>query len=240
MAYNGGKVNGFGGVGGGQGKMGSDVIDADLEQGQGVRSSFGGVSGKIGSSSNVGGGISTQQQQQNATSVEGSSSNAGGGGAAEQIKAVFDSSAHPIALGCLLFFKTLPVLAFVLGGLFVSSSVLNFVLIILFSSAEFWVVKNVSGRLLVGLRWWNEVREDGRSVWLFESRDVSQWQYLTRTFSPANLLYLSSPVDLQMPRIVDSFGFQSTHSLSFGSFSYSGILSRSNFQVCPSFCSRLR
>lgn len=30
-------------------------------------------------------------------------------------------------------------------------------------------VKNVSGRLLVGLRWWNEVSETGGSDWKFES-----------------------------------------------------------------------
>lgn len=32
--------------------------------------------------------------------------------------------------------------------------------------------KNVSGRLLVGLRWWNQVDEDGKSRWVFESRKV--------------------------------------------------------------------
>jgi hypothetical protein len=29
--------------------------------------------------------------------------------------------------------------------------------------------QNVTGRLLVGLRWWNEVREDGANDWKFES-----------------------------------------------------------------------
>jgi len=32
-------------------------------------------------------------------------------------------------------------------------------------------VKNVSGRLLCGLRWWNETGPDGESVWVFESAD---------------------------------------------------------------------
>lgn len=35
---------------------------------------------------------------------------------------------------------------------------------------DFWTVKNVSGRLLVGLRWWNDIKEDGKSEWVFESR----------------------------------------------------------------------
>lgn len=33
-------------------------------------------------------------------------------------------------------------------------------------------MKNVSGRTLVGLRFWNQVDEDGESYWVFESRDV--------------------------------------------------------------------
>ncbi|CAG8445659.1 1898_t:CDS:2 [Ambispora gerdemannii] len=39
---------------------------------------------------------------------------------------------------------------------------------------DFWTVKNVTGRLLVGLRWWNEIQEDGSNVWMFESRDPSR------------------------------------------------------------------
>ncbi|URE28094.1 hypothetical protein MUK42_15724 [Musa troglodytarum] len=31
--------------------------------------------------------------------------------------------------------------------------------------------KNVSGRILVGLRWWNEIDEQGESVWKFECLD---------------------------------------------------------------------
>ena len=32
--------------------------------------------------------------------------------------------------------------------------------------------QNVSGRTLVGLRFWNQVDEDGESYWVFENRDV--------------------------------------------------------------------
>ena len=39
-------------------------------------------------------------------------------------------------------------------------------------SFDFWVVKNVTGRLLVGLRWWNYIDEDGKSQWMFEARKV--------------------------------------------------------------------
>lgn len=39
---------------------------------------------------------------------------------------------------------------------------------------DFWTVRNVSGRVLVGLRFWNQVDEDGTSFWVFESRSVSR------------------------------------------------------------------
>jgi hypothetical protein len=44
-------------------------------------------------------------------------------------------------------------------------------MVVLLLAFDFWTVKNVSGRLLVGLRWWNEVREDGTNEWRFESRE---------------------------------------------------------------------
>lgn len=44
--------------------------------------------------------------------------------------------------------------------------------VILLLSADFWTVKNITGRLLVGLRWWNYVDDDGKSHWVFEARQV--------------------------------------------------------------------
>jgi hypothetical protein len=38
------------------------------------------------------------------------------------------------------------------------------VITVLLTTIDFWVVKNVSGRILVGLRWWNEINNEGESV----------------------------------------------------------------------------
>jgi hypothetical protein len=46
-----------------------------------------------------------------------------------------------------------------------------FILICLLQAFDFWTVKNVSGRLLVGLRWWTVVDENGNENWMFESHD---------------------------------------------------------------------
>ena len=57
-----------------------------------------------------------------------------------------------------------------LSSLFGTSFIMSFVVIILLLAFDFWTVKNISGRLLVGLRWWNEISDDGSNQWMFESR----------------------------------------------------------------------
>jgi len=47
--------------------------------------------------------------------------------------------------------------------------VIVFIVVVVLIAMDFWITKNISGRLLVGLRWWNEVREDGSNEWIFES-----------------------------------------------------------------------
>ncbi|EQC27098.1 hypothetical protein SDRG_15106 [Saprolegnia diclina VS20] len=78
---------------------------------------------------------------------------------------------HPVAAVFHVLFKALALLAYLFGGIFSNSFVFVFVICILLLAFDFWTVKNVSGRLLVGLRWWNRVNEDGTSEWIFESHE---------------------------------------------------------------------
>lgn len=78
-------------------------------------------------------------------------------------------SKHPLALCFHLLFKSLSIFFYIFGGWFVSGYSLVFITCIILLAMDFWTVKNVSGRLLVGLRWWSYVREDGSEEWIFES-----------------------------------------------------------------------
>lgn len=60
---------------------------------------------------------------------------------------------------------------YILSALFINNFVIIFVVTVLLAALDFWVVKNVSGRILVGLRWWNEINDLGESVWKFECLD---------------------------------------------------------------------
>ncbi|XP_029977955.1 Golgi apparatus membrane protein TVP23 homolog B [Sphaeramia orbicularis] len=80
---------------------------------------------------------------------------------------------HPVAAFFHLFFRVSAVLAYLVCERISNSFIAGMVTIILLLSCDFWTVKNISGRLLVGLRWWNQVDDDGRSHWVFESRKGS-------------------------------------------------------------------
>lgn len=60
----------------------------------------------------------------------------------------------------------------ILARLTTLSSILVFIFTLLLLSADFYYLKNIAGRRLVGLRWWNEVdTSTGDSQWVFESSD---------------------------------------------------------------------
>ncbi|KAF2468251.1 golgi apparatus membrane protein-like protein tvp23 [Lindgomyces ingoldianus] len=82
-------------------------------------------------------------------------------------------SSHPITLLTFLFFRISSLLVYLFGlRLFTSNFVLIFIITILLLATDFYYLKNIAGRRLVGLRWWNEVdTATGDSRWVFESAD---------------------------------------------------------------------
>lgn len=97
----------------------------------------------------------------------------GGGAAAET------TPNHSVAVFTVAF-KVASLLVYLLGTWFTSNFALIFVLTTILVAADFWFVKNVSGRKLVGLRWWSHVREDGSTNWVFETKPphkvVNAWE----------------------------------------------------------------
>mmetsp|Transcript_20047 Transcript_20047/g.36225 ORF Transcript_20047/g.36225 Transcript_20047/m.36225 type:complete len:255 (+) Transcript_20047:96-860(+) len=98
------------------------------------------------------------------------------GGSSVFIQA-FAQSSHPMVCIFHLLFKGLALFFYIFGGWFArdghgGTSGANFITVtvicMLLLAADFWVVKNITGRLLVGLRWWNKVEGDS-TTWIFES-----------------------------------------------------------------------
>lgn len=77
---------------------------------------------------------------------------------------------HPYVTFFHIFFRGAAVATYLFWGLFSDSFIKCFLMMVFLLSADFYLVKNLSGRLLVGMRWWNYVDDDGRSHWVFESK----------------------------------------------------------------------
>ncbi|EGW32403.1 Golgi apparatus membrane protein TVP23 [Spathaspora passalidarum NRRL Y-27907] len=96
-------------------------------------------------------------------------------------------SSHPIALLFYMFFRLAPIFIYIFGNFFIgffttqNRFILHFITLILLVSADFWNLKNISGRLLVGLRWWNETNPiegqvgEFENVWVFETADPNRY-----------------------------------------------------------------
>ena len=63
-------------------------------------------------------------------------------------------------------------LVYLFGIRFTTNFILIFIITMLLLAADFYYIKNIAGRRLVGLRWWNEVDPtSGDSHWVFESAE---------------------------------------------------------------------
>jgi len=139
----------------------------------------------VGPTSFAGVGAATSSENSNLVGGSGSaggSSGAPGAGAAVASVAAGAASAGASAIAdffktakspkvCFfhVFFKLAAFIAYFIGRNIMGNYVLTFILTIVLCAFDFWTVKNISGRLLVGMRWWNDIKEDGSSQWYFES-----------------------------------------------------------------------
>ncbi|KAF7289504.1 Golgi apparatus membrane protein TVP23 [Mycena chlorophos] len=90
------------------------------------------------------------------------------------ITGILKSSSHPGALAWLYVLRIAAVGWYLFSGFVTRNYVLSSVLVVVLLSMDFWNARNVAGRRLVGLRFWNQVDEDGASYWVFECRDPSR------------------------------------------------------------------
>jgi hypothetical protein len=98
---------------------------------------------------------------------------------------IFCSCKHPFAAFFLIFFKLVSILCYMLLSAFAitNSFVMIFIICMLLFAFDFWVTKNICGRLMVGLRWWNDVKEDGTNIWRYEAKkDMSTIGALDQQF----------------------------------------------------------
>ena len=83
----------------------------------------------------------------------------------------YRNSSHPFIYIFTFIFKIAAFVIYIIISFFTNQKGLIYLSVILIGAVDFWITKNVSGRFLVGLRWWNEVKEGGKEVWIYESKN---------------------------------------------------------------------
>ncbi|EFO27964.2 hypothetical protein LOAG_00530 [Loa loa] len=88
---------------------------------------------------------------------------------------------HPSIVLSHVIFRSAAIFFYVFAYFFTNSFTIHFLVTLTLLSIDFWTVKNITGRLLVGLRWWNFVDAEGNSHWRYESaKDMSRFDALER------------------------------------------------------------
>lgn len=93
------------------------------------------------------------------------------------ISNAIQKSSNPVLCLITILVKLIAISSFILLSIFLQNSTI-YLIVILLGAADFWIMKNLSGRKLVGLRWWNEVKENGEEVWIFESKNERKSNYI--------------------------------------------------------------
>lgn len=108
---------------------------------------------------------------------------------------------HPYVAIFHLLFRGAAVFTYIFFGLYDDTFITTFVFVILLLSADFWTVKNITGRLLVGLRWWNYIDDNGESHWVYESKQV----FTSTTEANRNSLLIVVFVPISFWRVISFF-----------------------------------
>ena len=84
----------------------------------------------------------------------------------------YKKSSNPLVALITVILKLSSIVCFFLLSIFISNDALIMIIIILLGAADFWMTKNISGRILVGLRWYNLLKiETNQEIWRFEGKN---------------------------------------------------------------------
>lgn len=87
----------------------------------------------------------------------------------------YKKTSSPVVALTSVIIKLSAVISFILLSLFTDNEAIVMLVVILIGAADFWFTKNITGRVLVGLRWWNQIKKETKEeVWIFESKNESK------------------------------------------------------------------
>ena len=98
---------------------------------------------------------------------------------------------HRMLLFWHIALKLVSLIVYLGSGLFHLGYIMTFIIVVLFLSMDFWLTKNISGRLLAGLRWWHHVDDKtGKTTWYYESWSAEERAVGRKSQGMVDLTYL--------------------------------------------------
>ena len=87
----------------------------------------------------------------------------------------YKQAGNPVVAFIHMILKIIAAASFLLLGIFTSNDAIIMLVVISCGAMDFWYTKNISGRFLVGLRWWNILNpQTGEERWIYESKNESK------------------------------------------------------------------
>lgn len=83
---------------------------------------------------------------------------------------VISKTNSPLTAAVHILLKAAIVAAYLLIPLITDKDFTLLFIVVVAGAIDFWIVKNLAGRLLVGLRWWIDFDEEGDEQWKFECK----------------------------------------------------------------------
>ena len=84
----------------------------------------------------------------------------------------YKKSTYPMISLLTVLIKLASIISFFLFSIFLSNEAIIMFIVVLFGACDFWITKNISGRFLAGLRWYNLLKlETNTEIWVFEGKN---------------------------------------------------------------------
>ena len=93
----------------------------------------------------------------------------------------YKKSSYPMISLLTVLTKLAAIISFFLFSIFLSNEAIIMFIVVLFGACDFWITKNISGRFLAGLRWYNLLKlETNTEIWVFEGKNENNADFIDR------------------------------------------------------------
>mmetsp|Transcript_42239 Transcript_42239/g.55653 ORF Transcript_42239/g.55653 Transcript_42239/m.55653 type:complete len:119 (-) Transcript_42239:432-788(-) len=92
------------------------------------------------------------------------------------VDTLFSTALNPVACLFHLAFKGGAMFCFLFLNAIIHEEILTFIVVVILAAMDFWTVKNVTGRLLVNLRWDSHIDQFGNEIMVYETDESRKHQ----------------------------------------------------------------